>query len=224
MNLPARKSSVVLQPEFEHVELVERVYLRLKEMIFDQELKPGQKILQEKVAAQLGVSRSPLLKALHRLENEMLVESIPRRGMFVKEMELAEVIDIFQCRAVLEGLSTRLAAERISPGDVKKLRELFLPFAGQEVIDRERYANADRKFHDRLMRLSGNQVIDRLEMLSNIHLLAFQVGLLRPPESTLTEHFAIIDALEAGDGRLAEERMRAHIDESRLAMEQQHKR
>ncbi len=191
-------------------------------MIFDQELKPGQKILQEKVSAQLGISRSPLLKALHRLESEMLVESVPRRGMFVKELSLAEVIDIFRCRAVLEGLSARLAAERMTPAEVKELRDIFLPFADQDAIDHEVYAKVDRQFHDRIMHLGGSKVVDRLEILSNINLQAFQVGLLRPPEETLSEHFAIIDALEARDGPVAEERMRAHIDKSTLSFERQH--
>ncbi|MEO0733057.1 MAG: GntR family transcriptional regulator, partial [Bacteroidota bacterium] len=67
----------------EHVELGERVYLAVKKMILDQELKPGQKLVQEKLAERLGVSRSPLLKALQRFEAELLVTSIPRRGMLV---------------------------------------------------------------------------------------------------------------------------------------------
>jgi len=70
----------------EHVELVDRLYLTVKQMILDQQLVPGQKLVQEKLATELGVSRSPLLKALQRLESELLVESFPRRGMYVKQL------------------------------------------------------------------------------------------------------------------------------------------
>ncbi len=219
MNLSTLKAANGTKSEFEHVELVDRVYLRLKEMIFEQELKPGEKIQQDKICAQLGISRSPMLKALHRLEGEKLVESIPRRGMIVKALNPNEVVDSFQCRAVIEGLSARLAAERAAPADTAELRGLFLPFADQNVIDHVVYAKADRLFHDRLMRLSGNTVIEQFEMRSNIHLLSFQVGLIRPPEETLPEHITIINALEARDGRLAEERMRAHVDQTVLAIE-----
>lgn len=187
-------------------------------MIFEQELKPGDKLVQEKLAAQLGVSRSPLLKALQRLESEMLLESIPRRGMYVKKMELKEARDIFICRAVIEGLSARLLAERRNSDLVQKLRDCFSPFIGVGDIDIAAYGRADRLFHQLIMQHSGNAVIPRLEMLTNIHLTAFQAGLLRPPSQTLSEHFAIIDAIAIGDGPLAEQLMRNHIEDSRIVL------
>ena len=68
------------------------------------------------------------------------------------------------------------------------------------------------------MLYSGNKIIPRLEMLSNIHLQAYQAGLLRPPEETIDEHFAIIDAIAAGDGDRAEKLMREHINKSRESL------
>lgn len=197
-----------------HVELVDRIYASVKQMIFNQDLKPGEKILQEKIAAQLGVSRSPLLKALQRLESEMLVQSIPRRGVFVKKLAVQEIIDLFQCRSVLEGLSARLAAERATPDEVECLRSFFAPFEHQSPIDGDAYARVDREFHDAIMHIGGNQVVARLEMLSNIHHQAYQVGLLRPPEETLSEHIGIVDAIAAHDGDTAETLIRSHIDRS----------
>jgi DNA-binding GntR family transcriptional regulator len=205
--------------ELEHVELTDRIYSRVKKMIFDQELLPGQKLLQEKLSADLGVSRTPLLKALHRLESEMLVESKPRRGLYVKKMSVQEVIDIFYVRSVIEGLSARLAAGRLNQNQIEKLRQLFLPFRGQQSIDISEYEKSDREFHDSIMHYSNNKIIPQLEMLSNIHLHAFQAGLLRPPEETIDEHFAIIEAMAMGDGISAEKAMRAHIDKSREALQ-----
>lgn len=202
----------------EHIELSDRIYLQVKKMIFDQELKPGQKILQEKLSAELGVSRTPLLKALQQLENEMLVESIPRRGLYVKALQPQEVVDVFQIREVIEGLSARLAAQRMTPDQAEELRRLFAPFEKQQPINRDEYAKADRAFHDMLLKSGGNRVLPRLEMLGNIQLLAYQVGLLRSPEETLPEHLSIIDALAAGDGEAAETLMRGHIRRSLEAM------
>jgi len=140
----------------EHLELMDRIYLRLKKMIFNQELKPGQKLVQEKLAEDLGVSRSPLLKALQKLENELLVERIPRRGMYVKSMSLKEIVDIFQCRTVFEGLSARLTASLATPEQLKELKLLFTPFQNKKRINTTAYANADRIFHTRVMQAIFN--------------------------------------------------------------------
>lgn len=180
-------------------------------MIFDQDLKPGEKIRQEKLAEKLGVSRSPLQKALQRLESELLIESIPRRGVIVKMISSKELIDVFELRAVLEGLSARLAASRLTPVQIEKLKSCFEPFRNKTEIDYDEYAKADRYFHDQIMKWSGNEVVTRLEVLSNVHMNAYQAGLFRAPEETLPEHFAIIKALEKQDGNLAEKLMRKHI-------------
>lgn len=198
----------------EHLELVDRLYLTVKGMILDQELAPGQKLVQEKLAAELGVSRSPLLKVLQRLESELLVESIPRRGMYVKQLAATEIRDVFQCRAVIEGLSARLAAERATQADIEVLRACFASFLNQKEIDLSAYGKADRHFHQLIMRYSGNAVVSRLELLTNIHLTAFQAGLLRPPAETLPEHLAIIDAISTRNGSEAERLMRGHIEQS----------
>ncbi len=201
-----------------HVELVDRIYERVKQMIFDRELLPGQKLVQEKLAEQLGISRSPLLKALQRLESELLVEKLPRRGIYVKQLSRQEILDVFACRAVLEGLSARLLAARISEQQITALQRLFKSFTGQEVIDDRNYAIADRQFHSKIMEWSGNTVIPRLEMLSNIHLQAYQVGLLRPPLETLQEHFDIINAMKNGREFQSEQLMRSHIEKSMEAL------
>lgn len=197
----------------QHVELVDRVYSAVKNMIQTQELTPGQKLVQERLAARLGVSRSPLLKALQRLEGELLVERIPRRGVFVKSLDTKEIRDVFQCRAVIEGLSARLAAERITPAGLAKLKKCFAPFLSGD-IDAEAYAEADRHFHQLIMDYSGNAVVTRLELLTNIHAQAFQAGLLRPPTVTLPEHLDIIAAIEAKDGGEAERLIRHHVSAS----------
>src|SRR5882724_9088302 len=109
----------------EHSELSQPVYKKLKDMILMHELIPGQKIVQEKIAKQLGVSRTPLLKALQMLEYEMLVESIPRRGMFVKIMDWQEMVEVFDCRESLEGMAVNLLAQKKNPALAQKLQKLM---------------------------------------------------------------------------------------------------
>ena len=81
-----------MQNVIQHNNLSRPVYERLKGMIANGMLSPGQKLIQEKLATEFGVSRTPLLKALQSLEHEMLVESIPRRGIYVRQISMQEMI------------------------------------------------------------------------------------------------------------------------------------
>ena len=208
--------------QLEHIELTVRVYDRLKQMILSGELEPGQKIVQEKLSERLGISRSPLLKALQRLENEFLVESVPRRGMYVKKMKPSEILDIFYVREVLEGLAARLSAKKITAQEIRQLKSLFAPFSeNPDAININEYQDADRSFHPLIYKIADSPVLSKLEMLGNVTIIAYQAGLVRPPEETLSEHLGIIDALERGDGNLAEEISRNHIRESTKFLEKQ---
>ncbi|MCX8035648.1 MAG: GntR family transcriptional regulator [Candidatus Sumerlaeia bacterium] len=204
-----------------HVGLSQLVYQKVKALILNNVLAPGQKITQEEVARRLGVSRTPLLKALQMLESEMLVESIPRRGVFVKRMDLREIRDAFDCREALESIATRLAAEKITDAEVAEIRLLFAPFlAERDRIDLKQYEAADRRFHARIVEISGNRILANLEVLGNIQLIVYQRGLIRPPSETLPEHMAIIEALEKHDSETAEQLMRAHFKASRDRIDQ----
>jgi DNA-binding GntR family transcriptional regulator len=202
--------------KIEHIDLSLRVYDSLKGMILSGKLIPGQKIVQMKLAEEIGVSRTPLLKALQMLEHELLVESIPRRGMFVKAMKPQELIDAFECREGLEGVAARLAATKITNRQMRKLKSLFLPFKGhQKDISLEEYTQADQQFHRLLIQFSQNKVLSRIEMLGNINIICYNQGLIRPPQETLPEHFAMIEAIEKHDGESAEKYAKAHLRKSR---------
>lgn len=201
--------------KIEHVDLSLRVYDALKGMILSGELEPGQKITQMKLAEEIGVSRTPLLKALQILEHELLVESIPRRGMFVKKMKHEEIIDAFDCREGLEGIAARLTAERITDSQLRRLEKLFAPFKNQTDISVKDYGRADQQFHRLLIQFSGNQILPRIEMVGNIHIISYNRGLIRPPEETLPEHDAIVNAIAKHQSDLAEQHARAHLRKSR---------
>jgi DNA-binding GntR family transcriptional regulator len=191
------------------------IVARIKAMIFSGELLPGQQIRQEEFAQQFGISRTPLLHALQVLKSEMLVESYPNRGTFVRTISLEELKDIFEYREAIEAMACRLASQRIRPRDIKQLRDLFKPFFKKpELTNLREYKKADQQFHRSLINHSGNTILPRMVMLGNILLVAYQKGLIRPPVETLPEHLAIIEALQDRDPRKAEKRMRSHLQKS----------
>lgn len=199
----------------EHNNISEPIYLKLKEMIFNGELKQGEKIVQEKIAESLGVSRTPLMKALLTLENEYLVESIPRRGMYIKSWGKKEIIDIYICREAIEGMAARLLASSKNDQIIKQLEECFSPFLSKKKINIEDYSKADGEFHSLLIKLTGNAPLDKIYFFGKIHDKVIGHGLVRPPEETLEEHFNIIKAIAEGDADEAEKLTRSHIKKSR---------
>jgi len=196
--------------EIQHQDLSYEIYKRLKSMILSNELIGGVKLKQEHIATLFGVSRMPLHRAFQMLENEMLIESVPRRGYFVTKVGIDQLIDSFECREALEGMAARRAARNITKDELMYLKSLFEKFVGTDNISVSDYLESDQEFHDMIMKVSGNKVITRLEFLGHNTIRTFRGGMLRPPQESLPEHMAIIDALEKGDGELAEKLVREH--------------
>jgi DNA-binding GntR family transcriptional regulator len=199
-----------LEKQILREDLSAEVYRRLKEMILANELKPGEKLKQEQIATMFGVSRMPLHQAFQMLENEMLVEKVPRRGFFVTIVDKQRLIDAFEVREVLEGIAARHVTLVITPADLACLRSLFEPFIGQTEIDIRAYSKADQKFHDSILKLSTNRILKKLDVISNTTLLTYRGGLIRQPKETLPEHLAIIEAMEKKDAKLAERLIKKH--------------
>lgn len=205
-----------MQQQLEYYDLSFQAYKRIKEMILNNQLPAGEKIVQEKLAEELGVSRMPLHKAFQMLENELLVESIPRKGIFVKKFDIEEAIDAFECREAIEGLAARRASQVITSEEVKELYNLFAPFAKNPAgADLVKYEEADHIFHSSILRISGNRILQRMEMFGNIMKKTYQRGLIRGPRETYQEHIDIIKALEQHDGDAAEFYIRQHFKRSR---------
>ncbi len=204
-----------MKNQIEHQNLSYLVYKQIRIMILEGKLASGQKIIQEKLAKNLGVSRMTLQTAFQRLEDDFLVEHQPRIGFFVKKIDKDELLAAMEYQSVVEGLAARKTAERISPDEVKSLYDIFLPFKKNlKKINKSEYEEADIKFHNMLLMLSNNWLVQKTETTGNFLFLTHQKGLIRDPEETYPEHLAIIDALSAGDGELAEKLIRQHFDKS----------
>ncbi len=198
--------------QLEYYDLSFLAYKQIKEMILNNVLKSGEKIVQEKLAAELGVSRMPLHKAFQMLENELLVESVPRRGIFVSKFNLSEIKDAFECREAIEGVAARKAAELITDEKIKFLYDLFKPFENDiNNVDIIKYEEADKLFHKTLLELSENKILQRMELFGNVLTRTYQRGLTRTPAETYAEHISIIDAIAARNGDEAERLIRIHF-------------
>jgi DNA-binding GntR family transcriptional regulator len=203
----------------QHENLDQKAYAILKNLIIERKLLPGEKIPQEKLARDLGISRTPLVGALKYLEQEKLVESIPRRGFFVRLFSKEEMAGIFELREVLEGLAARRAAAKISDSQIKKLNSFFMQFVGQtNISDVKAYAREDRQFHNYVIDVGAKEFLKSILQTTNIISFSYQVlnseGLVRPPNETIPEHLAVIKAISKRDPDSAEELMRQHFKKS----------
>lgn len=202
--------------EINYENLDQKVYQVVKKLIEDRKLLPGEKIPQEKLAKELGISRTPLISALKFLEHEKLVEAKPRRGFFVRLFTIEEMISIFEIREVLEGLSARRAAKQITPKETTILRQIFSDFIGVEnITDFQAYSKADKQFHMFIAEIGAREFLTTILQTLNIISLAYQnitsEGLIREPNKTIKDHIKILDAICDHDHQEAEQSMRDHL-------------
>jgi len=202
-----------------HENLDHKIYKEMRSMIFGQQLKPGEKIYQEKLAEALGVSRTPVVSALKKLEQERLITAVARRGFYVRRFSKEEMIRIFELREVLEGLAARRASQRVTENQIQKLQGFFKGFKiSNSPMDIEKYAEEDRRFHHFLIEIAGDEllsgILETYSIVTFSYLVGFIGGLVRPPKETLQEHLAIIEALVRKDPEKAEQAARLHLKRS----------
>ncbi|MGP4111493.1 GntR family transcriptional regulator [Streptomyces sp. 4N509B] len=193
--------------------LADQAYELIKDRILSRQLLPGQRLSVPALAQELNLSRSPIREAVQRLVQEGLSTERPHQGAVVASADLSALVDLYQVRAELEGLSAELAATR---GDAELAASLerihadhrtaYETNAAAEVI------RADTAFHARVLAASGNPELVRiLQPVLQRMSLAMVAGGESWPAHALTEHQAVLDAIRAGDGALARARMTDHV-------------
>jgi DNA-binding GntR family transcriptional regulator len=203
------------------------VYDALREAIVGKRLLPGDRLAEEQLARQFGVSRTPVREALLRLETERFAARVARRGLVVRPVPEREVLEVYAVRAALDGLAASLAAEQATPPDRARLRwinEQIADAAGE--ADFAKMAELNIELHEALCEAAHNDML--LHFMRQIHDWVRRFGesdttFSRPgraPEA-IAEHEGMIDAIEVGDaegaGRLAREHMN-RAREARIAM------
>ncbi|MGO0802558.1 GntR family transcriptional regulator, partial [Clostridioides difficile] len=139
------------------------VFENLREAILEGKLKPGQRLMEVQLAEQLGVSRTPVREAIRKLELEGLVVMLPRKGAYVANMSLKDIMDVLEVRASLEGLAAYLAAERISDEDIKKLKDISEEFKKSTLeSDVDALLKLDVEFHECIFKATNNKKLIQL--------------------------------------------------------------
>ena len=195
--------------------LEERVYFTLEEEIINGTLKCGDNLTEVALSKRLGVSRTPLRAALHRLAEEGLVEIVPNRGAVVVGVTNDDLVDIYKIRMRLEGLASSEAAAKVTEEQKKELRELVeLSEYYIKKKDAERLKELDGKFHNIIFEASGNRLLRKT--LSELHrnIKGYRKLSLTVPErleKSVMEHREILRAIERGDSAEADRLTALHI-------------
>ncbi len=187
------------------------VYNIIKERILQNELSPGSKINQSKIAKELNVSRTPVIISLHKLETEGLVNNINNKGFFVHQLTVKELLDLFMLRKVIESLVVFDLVKIITPEEVKELKSFFEPFIAVKEIDIKKYWMFDRKFHDRLVGLCQNTLVKQINDNFQVLNRTYSAGFIRNPLESLEEHMAIINGLEQKNAKEARQALITHL-------------
>ncbi len=202
-------------PEVNPTTSRERAYELILELITTGRLKPGQRLIATRLSEELNVGETPIIFALQMLGQGGMVKKIPRRGYFVKNIDLRRVEHIYDLREYLEGAAAALAAKNLTDAGRQALLSLY-----DQPMDRRMLVEADVQFHKILMDNSQNELLQQYltELLESIRL--FHIFGLRVIESRLhevaSEHRAIISSVLNGESDLAETLMRAHIRRSKI--------
>ena len=190
-------------------------YETLHARIVTGELSPGERLVEEELAEQLGQSRGVIRTALLRLEHDRLVVRERNRGARVRRVSVEEAVEIVEARAALESLAAGHAALRRTDAEVKELRKITaemekLHAAGELLAMSERNA----ALHRRILEISRHAVAQEVCGRLNSQTVRFQFRtVLAPgrPVKSLAEHAAIVEAIAAGDRKAAEAAMRRHL-------------
>ena len=191
----------------------------IREAIIDGRLAPGQRLKEEKLARELGMSRTPVREALLVLQSEGLVESIPRRGATVRSYAVDDLDDMYQLRAVLEGYAARRAARRISPGDVVRLEESCARFDRLRAEDDLRdLVKENLFFHNVVLDAAGSDRLGPLvRKVIEIPLVYKSFYWYSPEQKLISQHYhrQLARAMRIGDAERAELIMKEHVLEAR---------
>lgn len=198
----------------------EWAYNHLKSEVLEGSFKPGERLTEEFLAKSLGVSRTPVREALHKLESEGLVTPLESRGFAVAQDSREEMEDLFDIRAALEGYAIRLICETISEKTIKKLNG-FIQKA-QDAFKRNKLDEIfeyNTQFHDTLHEvLAGKTRFHSLIADTRKYVLRYRKDSLRYLEGakkTIDGHRKILYAISLKDPDLCERVMRKHVEEAK---------
>ena len=195
----------------------DRAYVALKDVIVSLDVyaqREEMRLDERQLAADLGISRTPVREAMAQLEREGFVRSVPRRGIYVVRKTRAEVIELITAWAALESMAARLVTTKATDAEIATLRKMFAAFEqGQLHARLDEYSEVNIEFHQAIVRLSRNRVL--MELAENLftHMRMIRrktIGEIDRADRSIRDHMNIIQALEARDTARAETLVRDH--------------
>lgn len=184
-----------------------RIYQALRHEILTLTFAPGRVLVEGALAGRFHVSKTPVREALALLEQDGLVETLPRRGYLVTLITVRDLHELFELRAAVEGAAAELAATRITPEELRRLERLLPPPQG--LVERKRmrqFLDRNRRFHVIIARASRNERLARLvertiEEMARLIAIGYETG----------HHAGIVAALRSGDGQRARAAVVDHV-------------
>ena len=200
------------------VALKGKVYDALKKAITSMDIYSSAeppKLDERRLAEELGVSRTPVREAISRLEQEGLVRTVPRRGAFIVRKSKREILEIIQVWAALESMAARIATQHATDEQIGRLRAMFATFGdGHEPSAHiDEYSDTNISFHQEIMRLSNNELLQQTAESLFIHMRSIRVRTMHDDhraQQSIIDHMRIIKAIEQRDTTLAEILVREH--------------
>jgi DNA-binding GntR family transcriptional regulator len=188
----------------------------LEDEIVNGLLKPGDRLDETALAERFNVSRTPIREAFKSLVGTGLVETIPNRGTFVVNVGIAELVEMFEVMAELEGMCARLATRRITDVESEELQRLLENCATAEAQgDPDAYYYENERFHDCIYRASHNGFLARQARTLQMRLKPYrrlQLRVRNRASTSLAEHREIVAAILAGDTSAAEMSIKNHVN------------
>lgn len=196
--------------------LSDKAYYLIRQRIITLELPPMSPIDEQALMEELQLGRTPIREALQRLAAENLVSIVPRRGMFVADISLTDLQQVFELRMMLEGFCARLAAQRASDNQLIEMQRLIGELERVSNSDRRALMVIDEEFHELLYQASDNEFL--ADTLRRLHALSFRIwhlvlDRLGGVRGAMEQHVEITKALKARDEQQAEALLREHICE-----------
>ena len=188
-------------------------YRRLLEEIRSGLLGPGARLREVDLAERFGISRTPVREAIRQLEADGLVVHIARQGATIRSLDYAEVMELYEMRAVLEGTAARMAARAASEIEIGELEALNAELA--QASDARAAFDLNRQFHLTLLDAAKNRyLVKSMNALQKTLMILGPTTLIEPERAELAvvEHARVLAALRNRDGAAAEVEMRAHIE------------
>ena len=194
---------------------VDRAYEQLKEAAINFGFKPGERLNEIDLAKRIGISRTPLREALHRLNTEGFLKFIPGKGFFCRDLDPKEIFDLYELRKVIELGALRLAAGRAKREELEALEQIQDEInAAAAEASVAKLLRQDELFHERLVALAGNA--EMLRVLRNINA---RIRFVRVVDSDWAKHAkrnrqhrSVIKMLQQGDGEGCASILEEHID------------